>query len=127
MSAVTNGELAVTSRDYDAERYSKDKGKSYTKDAHHQRTRHVPNSFQQLDYVPIISIVSAIFRAVIGAFQVGIGIFTFVFEVVYDWTQITNHRLLLVEGFLNIGRACYVWIPVIGNTIAYLYDRSYNE
>ena len=85
-----------------------------------------PISFtQKLDWIPVISSIWAIFRLVIGSFELVLGSFTWPVEIIWNLRISQDHHLLFIEGILNIGRAFVAAIPFIGNWALILYDTQF--
>ena len=83
-----------------------------------------PSTLEYMDYIPFVSMVSGVARAVFGIFQAAYGI------VSYHWEK--NARVLgnkspftFVEGIANIVRGIVAaHKPFVGNIALYLYDHS---
>src|SRR5690348_11876662 len=82
-----------------------------------------PSVFKQMDYIPIISIISGVVRGIFGAMEMMVGIFSWPIELLYDVADGSNHQLILIQGLANFFRGSVAVVPIFGNVYLYVYDR----
>lgn len=82
-----------------------------------------PNSFEILDWIPIVSIVSGVARAVFGFLQAVVGVFAFPFQLI-GRTSHVKKPFILIQGFANMVRGSIAVKPIVGNVILYIYDHT---
>lgn len=77
-----------------------------------------------LDYIPIVSTISGIARAVFGVIQAAVGVVAFPVQLC---GRVTNVRspFILNKGIANVVRGVIAGKPFVGNIILYLYDHSH--
>jgi len=107
---------------YDEDKYKHrhEEDKKY----HHEEHHNAPSVLRQLDWIPLISTITGLVRAIIGIVEIVIGIFSWPFELIYDSIQGTTHQLLIVQGCANVFRGSVAAVPLAGNFALYLYDNS---
>lgn len=82
-----------------------------------------PFRLEVLDYIPLVSTVSGVARAVFGVVETALGAVIFPIELV---GRVCRYKqpFTFVYGVSNIVRGSIAAEPVVGNIILYLYDHS---
>lgn len=78
---------------------------------------------QFLDYIPLVSVISGVARAVFGIFETLFGIIALPFQLGARAIG-RKHPFICIEGVANIIRGVIAIKPIIGNVILYIYDHS---
>ncbi len=93
-------------------------------DTHERAERYKEASvFKQMDYIPFVSIISGVARAIFGAMEVIVGIFSWPIELFVNVADGSNHQLIIIQGLANFFRGCVAATPFAGNVYLYVYDR----
>jgi len=76
-----------------------------------------------LEYIPLVSTIVGLARAIFGLAETLIGLLTLPFELA---SRSIEHKkpLMVIDGLANIARGLIAAKPIIGNVILYVYDHS---